>query len=286
MHDDHARIRWTLPVCQRRVRADLRVLPRRGHRADASLADEEPDLVAWPESSLGIDPATDATVADLISLAAQSVDAPLIIGANFDVDVDSYVVEALLVDESGQVVDRYQKTHLVPFGEYVPARAWLEWIPTLDQVPTDAIRAHEERVFTIDSTMVAPVISFESDFGELVQNRIAAGGRLLVVTTNMSTWGNSWAAAQHEAMSRVRAVENGVPVVHAALSGISALVSPDGGVIERSRLNEPTTLVADVAPADGVTIYARTGDWFAYLCATMSFIGLVLARRKKDTVTP
>lgn len=244
-------------------------------RSHVHLTEELPsdvDLVVWPESAVGIDPEREGFVGNEISGAARAAGAPMIVGANLDLPDDKYRVVALHVDEDGRFVDRYQKTHLVPFGEYVPARRFLDWIPALDQVPRDAVPASEEVVFDLPSGKVAPVISFEGDFGSLVRGRVAAGGRLLIVATNTSTWEESWASAQHVAMSQVRAAENGVYVVHAALSGISAIVEPDGSVVDRTPLWTATALIGEVRFATDVTLYARVGDVVAYA----SFIGSVL----------
>jgi apolipoprotein N-acyltransferase len=230
------------------------------------LSDEDVDLVVWPESAVGIDLTDVPQVAEGIAAAAQAIDRPMIIGGNLDAGAEHYKVMAFEVSPEGEITDRYQKTHLVPFGEYVPARRFLGWIPMLDQVPRDAIPAAERVVFEVAGGSVAPVISFEGDFGSLVRTRIERGGRLLVVATNTSTWEESWASAQHLAFSQVRAVENGVWVVHAAISGISAFVSPDGRVTQRTPLWAKTSLVEDVRFADGITPYARIGDWLPYLC--------------------
>jgi apolipoprotein N-acyltransferase len=180
------------------------------------------------------------------------------------------------------VVDRYQKTHLVPFGEYVPGRDLIGWLPILDQVPRDAVRADEPTVFDVAGGRVAPVISFEGDFGTLVRGRIDEGGRLLVVATNTSTWGDSWASAQHVAFSQVRAAENGVWTIHAALSGISAFVAPDGTVVDRTPLWTATTLQDDIRFSEDASFYARTGDWVAWLCLLGTLLLVALGRRRVD----
>ncbi|HEX2195969.1 MAG TPA: apolipoprotein N-acyltransferase, partial [Actinomycetota bacterium] len=223
----------------------------------------EADLVLWPESSVGIDPARDREVADALRAAAQEAGTPMIVGGTLARDDGDYQVMAYLVSEEGEIVDAYQKTHLVPFGEYVPARAALDWLPALEQVPLDAVPGEDPVVFDVAGGAVAPVISFEADFGSLVGRRIGVGGRLLVVLTNTSTWRRSWASAQHVAMSQVRAAETGVYVAHGALTGISAFVEPSGRVLERSGLWEPDVLVQTVRFATGASFYARTGDWFA-----------------------
>ena len=224
------------------------------------------DLVVWPESAVGLDLETTPQAAAAVASAARSVQAPMIVGGNLDVGTERYKVMAFHISENGDIVDRYQKTHLVPFGEFIPARDSLGWLPLLDQVPRDAVAGAEKTIFDIGGTPVAPVISFEGDFGSLARRRIDAGGRLLVVATNTSTWERSWASAQHVAMSQVRAAENGVWVVHAALSGISAFIDPYGRVVHSTPLWEATVAVETVGVSPSPTFYARTGDWLPWLC--------------------
>ena len=240
-----------------------------------------PDLVVWPESSVGLDLTTNEDSAGAVGAAARSVDAPMIVGGNLDAGNDRYKVMAFQIDPRGEIVDQYQKTHLVPFGEYVPARNVLGWIPALDQVPRDAVASDQPVVFDVAGGRVAPVISFEGDFGSLVRKPIADGGRLLVVATNTSTWGDSWASVQHVAFSRVRAVENGVWVAHAALSGISAFISPSGEVVDSTPLWVPATLVQELRFADDITLYARFGDWFPLLSIVTALVAVPAGARRR-----
>lgn len=254
-----------------------------------SVAPQHPQLVVWPESSVGIDPTHDPETAGDIATAARAVDAPMIVGGDEDVDPTHYKVVAWLVDRSGSIVDTYQKTHLVPFGEYVPGRRFLSWLPLLDQIPADAIAANDPKSFSVGGGQVSPVLSYEGDFGSLVRQRIGMGGRLLVVATNTSTWNNSWASAQHVAMSQVRAAENGVWVIHAALSGISAVIAPDGTVVGSTPLFTATTLVRTVRFARNVTLYARVGDWLPFACSALALAALIAAiarsRRRRATAS-
>ncbi len=241
----------------------------------------EVDLAVWPETAVAEDLFREEEFAQGVEDAARTLGAPMIVGGTIERDDDRYQVMAFEVSPAGEVVDQYQKTHLVPFGEYVPARAALDWIPALAQVPRDAVPGNKGVVFDLDGRKIAPVISFEGDFGSLVRRRIDAGGRLLVVATNTSTWGDSWASAQHVAMSQVRAAENGVFVVHAALSGISALIEPTGEVIDRTPLWTPTTLVGDVGFAESITLYARIGDWLPLTCIVGSLVWILMVRRRR-----
>ncbi len=247
------------------------------------LRDRGIDLVVWPESAVGLDLERVPAAREAVSSAARAVDAPMIVGGNLDEGTSHYLVMAFEISAAGNVVDRYQKTHLVPFGEYVPARDLLGWLPPLAQVPRDALAGSEPVVFSVAGGKVAPVISFEGDFGPLVRRRIDAGGRLLVVATNTSTWSTTWASAQHLAFSQVRAAENGVWVVHAALSGISGFVRPDGHVTTQTPLWRATTAVRDVRFASGTTLYTRAGEWLPVLCVALSLLALArgaLGRRR------
>jgi apolipoprotein N-acyltransferase len=157
----------------------------------------------------------------------------------------------------------------------------LSWIPLLDQIPKDALAAPRGKLFSVAGEKVAPVLSFEGDFGSLVRQRIAAGGRLLVVATNTSTWRTTPASAQHLALSQVRAAENGIWVVHAALSGISAFVAPDGSVASSTPLWKATSIVHRVRFASTTTLYTRLGDWLPFLCLVVSLflVAIPLIRR-------
>jgi apolipoprotein N-acyltransferase len=248
----------------------------------SGLADKDIDLVVWPESAVGIDMTENNLVGEAVSRAAQEVGAEMIVGGNLDGDNGTYKVLAFHLGSDGEIIERYQKTHLVPFGEYVPGRSALSWIPMLDQVPRDAVAGTEPGLFEIAAGPVAPVISFEGDFGSLVRARMGeGGGRLLIVDTNTSTWGDSWASIQHVAFSQLRAAENGTWVVHAALSGVSAFVAPDGRVTDATDLWTATTLQGTVRMSTGATVYGRVGDWLPILCVVVSLVDLVLATRRR-----
>ena len=289
--DSGGRDTWRVAIVQGNVIEGQRIEDehervRRHVELTTALAGEGVDLVVWPESSVAIDPLRDPEIATMVGEAARAVDAPMIVGANLDVDEDRYLVVALLVGPDGRIVDRYQKTHLVPFGEYLPFRAVLGGRGPFRQVPRDAVPGNEGNNLVVHGTPVATVISFETDFGPLVRARIGSGARVLVVATNTSTWNRSWASIQHVAMSQVRAAENGVPVVHAALSGISAFIAPTGTIVADLGLYEEGSVVRTIAVAasSDITIYARTGDWLAIGCALIALGGLMLALRRAGTV--
>ena len=252
------------------------------HAAETTEVPNGVDLVIWPESALGLDIDEFPEMRRSLLTAAE-VDAPMIVGGEVDEGPDHRRVVAFLVAADGTITETYVKTHLVPFGEYVPARSLLDWIPALEQVPRDALPGDEATIFEVAGGPIAPVISFEGDFGSLVRQRIHEGGRMLVVDTNTSTWGDSWASSQHVAFSRLRAAENGVWVLHAAISGISAFISPAGEVVERTPLWARTHIEHSVRFATGITPYARFGDWVPLVSGLVALVLLVYAgaRRRK-----
>jgi apolipoprotein N-acyltransferase len=253
--------------------------------ATRALEGEDLDLVVWPESSVGIDVERSPEVGDVVAGAARAADAEMIVGATLDTDDGKYKVTALQYSREGDIVDRYQKTHLVPFGEYVPGRGIIGWLPILDQVPRDAIPGPggaNVEPFEVAGGRVSPTVSFEGDFGSIARSRVAGGGRLLVVATNTSTWGRSWASAQHLAFSQVRAAETGSWVVHGALTGISGFVAPDGRVVQRSELWTSDTLIQDVAFTESTTLYVKLGDWLAWLSVLVVLVALLAGRRSKE----
>lgn len=267
------------PAVPQTFEKELRIL--RSHVRLTEGLDEDVDLVVWPESAIGIDPDVEI-VRKLLARAATAAGVRMIVGGIEDVDADRYRVSAFLVEPDGTIVERYRKTHLVPFGEYVPFRDGLGWLPILDQVPRDAVAGEAGALFSIEGIDVAPVISYEGDFGSLVRSRIAAGGDILLVATNTSTWLHTWASAQHVAFSQVRAAENATPVVHAAISGISAFVSDRGEVLARTSLYEAETLVRAVPPRVSSTPYTLLGDWILLGSIVLCGVAWGASRRRRE----
>ncbi len=181
--------------------------------------------------------------------AIAAVGAPTLVGAVLDDPDGTQHTSAILFDGSGQLAGRYDKVHLVPFGEYVPWRDELSWISAIQQIPVD--RTPGERVHTL-STAGLPAfgtpICFENSFPELTRAFVRDGAGFLVVPVNNASYGTTAASAQHLQMSRMRAVEDGRWVVDAAVSGISAFVDPTGRIVSQVGLFR----TGDPAPHDPV----------------------------------
>jgi apolipoprotein N-acyltransferase len=180
------------------------------------------------------------------------------------------------VDDSGAVVETYAKQHPVPFGEYVPVPALRRFVSTLDQIPLDMARGDEPLVFEVDGVRIATPICFESAFARDVRGFVRQGAELMVYSTNDSSFERTAAPAQHLAHARMRAAEMRQWGVQAALSGHSAVIDPDGRVLERTDLFERAIVEATVRARPASSLYARTGDLFAWGWIAGSLIALLL----------
>lgn len=235
----------------------------------AVAAGGRPDLTVWPESSIDRDPATPrgAVLGRLAAEAAQAA-GPLVVGAALEGPdpARERLIVALQLDDSGEV-DRYVKRRLVPFGEYVPARRLIGGLPILAQVPRDAVPGPGPRTLeVVPGVRAAIAICFETLYPDIVRSNVLEGagpGRLVLALTNDASFRDGAEPDQHLAQSRLRAVETGRWVVHAALSGSSAFVDPEGRVHDATPLFTATTIRRDVPLTSGRTPFLATGDLVA-----------------------
>jgi apolipoprotein N-acyltransferase len=242
-------------------------------------AGEHPDLIVWPETStptiLRRDPGLVAALARL----SREVRAPLVVGS---VDAEetsppTYRNTAFLLSDRG-LLSRYDKIHLVPFGEYVPlsgvigfVRGWAEFIADLEPGSRSVVFSGPPAPFGI-------VICYEGIFPALVRRFVADGARFMVNMTNDGWFGRTDGPLQHLAMYPFRAVEHRVALVRAANTGVSALIAPDGEITHRLPLFVRGTLHGRVPLREGQTLYTRFGDWLAYLALVVSGIALAITR--------
>ncbi len=258
-------------------------------QASLDAAGLEPDLVIWPEASLGSGlPGSDPMVAKAVSRTARATGAWVLAnGQPPTADLNAFVNRNFLFTPEGHLDDVSDKAKLVPFGEYVPWREVLApRITSLSRVPLDG-RPGRWRVFEIDGVRIGAVVCFESTFSQSVRDRVVAGAQVVVVETNNRSFEYSSLSRQHLTASRMRALETGRFVVHAALSGISAIIRPDGKVTRSAGLFEQQVLVDDVIPMNDRTVYVRFGDMpagVAFAGALGLFAYNSWKRRRKTSV--
>src|SRR5262249_29451488 len=188
---------------------------------------------------------------------------------------------ALVVDPTGRPLGRYDKIHLVPFGEYVPLRDLLFFAGKLTREVGDFSRGTERLVFDLGGARIAVFICYESIYPGEVRQFAANGAQVLINISDDRWFGNTGAPPQHLQMGRMRAVENHRWVLISTNSGITASVDPDGRVVKRAPRDVRTALVAPFNLESEVTFYSRFGDVFAWICVVISLLAVVVRWRYK-----
>jgi apolipoprotein N-acyltransferase len=241
-------------------------------------------LVVWPESAVPFYFQDDLKYASRIKRVATDVKSYLVTGSPaYDSEGESirYRNSAFLLSPKGEVLGRSDKVHLVPFGEYVPLARLLPFVHKLVVGIGDFSPGTGTFPLAIDKGKIGVLVCFEGIFPELSRGYVRAGSRLLVNITNDAWYGRSSAPYQHLSMTVFRAVENRVPLVRAANTGITAIIDSRGHIRGMTQLFRETYLSGEVRMGEGETIYNRYGDIFAWLCLALSAIFILLAFRKK-----
>lgn len=184
----------------------------------------------------------------------------------------------------GKAVEPYSKRHLVPFGEYLPYREIFEVImPPLAQMnalSSDLYEADTAAVFDLGFAKAGTLICYESIFPELCRSSVNDGAEIMLISTNDSWFGSSGALRHHLANAKLRAVENNVPVIRAANTGISALIKPNGKVIQRLGVNSRGFIADELPMADSRTLYRVIGNVWSIICLLILIFSYFTRKRK------
>ena len=237
------------------------------HLAQTQSLEGNFDLVVWPESSTGFnnDPGVHSRVQNDISTEALRLDSYFLIGGDRPVQKEYFENYGIFINREGEIVDQYLKQHPVPFGEYIPFRKYLDWIPPLALVPRDMIRGDGQKIFMVNDTKISTVISFEGSFQRYIRNSVLDGAELVVILTNQASYGESGMSDQFILMSRANAISNERPIVHAAITGKSAFIDHNGKVISKTELFETTTLNEKLEVRQTETPYSKYGNYLNYI---------------------
>lgn len=281
--DDAAVIRLIQPNAPQHQKWESAFMPIFFDRALAFTAAEgQPDLILWPETSLPYSLPGGIDAVDEIAAAANGV--PFVVGANrFD---DLLLMNAaVLVDEAGQISQIYDKAHLVPFGEYMP------FGEVLARFGIHGLAASEGRGFTPGAGaelmdlgglgQALPLICYEAVFPQDVGAYLERPDFLMQIT-NDAWFGTFSGPYQHLVQAQMRAIEQGLPFVRAANTGVSAMIDARGRVVDSLPLNEAGFLDVALPPALPMTLYAKTGDWTVFLLLLAGYIGLWVRKRRES----
>ncbi len=241
-------------------------------------------LIVWPETAAPFyfergDPLREAVV-DVARTSCRSLlfGSPCYEKGNGGV---SFMNSAYLLRSDGAVADRYDKVHLVPYGEYVPLRKLFPFIGKLVAGVGDFRPGKGFDPLVSDSRRLGVMICYEAIFPEAARDYKRKNADLLVNITNDAWFGRTSAPYQHLSMTIFRAVENRLYLVRAANTGISAVIDPTGKILSRTGLFERTVLMGEVKFIDEKTFYAAYGDLFVYLCGIVLITYCFIKRRRR-----
>jgi apolipoprotein N-acyltransferase len=247
-----------------------------------------PDLIAWPESPAPFED-SDGRFKQAVASIARQEQSPLIVGSigvSFTepepgVALGGYQIynSALVVDLDGERVGRYDKIHLVPFGEYIPFQRLLFFAHSLTASVGQMGRGDERKVFILPTQngerhRYGIFICYESVFADEVRQFARLGAEVLVNVSDDGWYGDTSAPWQHLNMARMRAIENRRWILRDTNNGVTAVIDPYGRVRQSIPRHQADALPAQYGFRNDVTFYTAHGDVFAYLCAALA-MGLI-----------
>ncbi|MGB5686424.1 MAG: apolipoprotein N-acyltransferase [Candidatus Electrothrix sp.] len=255
--------------------------------AQALKGEDKPELVVWPETALPFYPAREPLMNRVRDFIRQNEIHLLTGSPYFTVDPQkkksvAYSNSALLLDHSARLSARYNKQHLVPFGEYVPLRTYFWFIKPLVELIGDFTPGDSLEPLGADRIQAGVLICFESIFPNIARQEAVQGANLLVNITNDAWYGESSAPYHSWAMTVFRAVENRRSLVRAANTGISGFISPTGEIQHESSLFKAQSINSKTALLTGHTIFMLGGYRFSLLCLVLIPFLLYLSAFKKQ----
>jgi len=245
----------------------------------ASSSEVKIDLLVWPESPAPFF-ANDRRFREPLSAMARATHTWTIAGSIGTAPTTPGYRSALFnsavsISPAGQWMARYDKIHLVPFGEYLPFPLLFSFAGGLTKEVGEFQAGVSRGPLDAGEQKLGVFICYESIFPDEVRQFAAKGARAFVNLSNDGWYGDSGAYAQHLNQTRMRAIENNRWVLSATDTGVTAAIDPLGRVIARIPRKQRAALVAPYMLTSVTTFYTRHGDWFAYACAIISLGALV-----------
>ncbi|MDH5764286.1 MAG: apolipoprotein N-acyltransferase, partial [Nitrospinota bacterium] len=250
----------------------------------------KPDLIVWPEAVTPFYFGREVEGTEYVLDVVRDSRTPLLLGSpaieqqardssTMGPGTNHLYNSAFLVSAEGVPQGRYDKIHLVPFGEFVPMRSVLFFIDKLVVGIGDFNRGEGAKLFEEQDHKFAVSICFEIIFPDLVRQPVKQGANYLVNITNDAWFGQSAASYQHMSMVAMRAVENRVPIVRAANTGISGSIDAYGRIIDATSIFEEDWVIASIRPNHSHPgFYSTYGDVFSWICLALfpilAFIGV------------
>lgn len=234
--------------------------------ATEPLYGEDVDLVVWPEGSLDYDPFQSEGLARRMSLVATRMGAPLLANAATERD-GRFFNTSMLWTNDGEATQSHDKRHPVPFGEYVPDRAFFNALAPdlIGLLQRDYTPGTNDPLIDIDGTAIGLAICFDVIYDDVIQAGVNGGAQVLVFQTNNADFRGTDENLQQLAFARMRAIETGRSVVNISTVGTSQYIRPDGSTVARLDAGKAGALLEDVELRSGLTAGVLLGPWIQLL---------------------
>lgn len=251
-----------------------------------NISSARPDLIVWPETALPVYYQDGGTARRAVDSVAQRAGVPLLFGTlgyrEGTGEAVQHVNRAYLVDAHGRSTF-YDKIELAPFGEYVPLQGLLRHVRPLGDLPGDLSQGSEATVFTLPEGRFGVVICYEGIFPSLARVVTERGANFIVNLADDGWYARTAAPEQIVAQLTFRAIENRVPILRVANTGISAIIGPTGRIEWRSEPYERASYVKTVAwPSAAPGSRSLIGDLFLTTCVAGSLVAVIGRRRREE----
>ncbi len=257
-------------------------------RLTISSVQNKPDIIIWPEAALPFFYNLEIPETLWLNGLNKSLGIPMLIGGQY-LEKDNlgkytyYNSAYFLKPDSIDTIRRYDKIHLVPFGEFVPFSNILSFVKKFVYVPGELGRGEKISLFELEPWKFGVSICYEITFPDLVRRSAKKGAQFLTTITNDAWFGDSAASYQHIAIAAFRAVENRTPVLRAANTGITGTIDASGKIYDQTKIFIEDTVQTTIKPRQGkTTYYSQNGDIFSLSCVGLSIILVFFAFRAKN----
>ncbi len=237
----------------------------------------KPDLVVWPETATPFYFLHNVRLSEMVKKGVHDTGTDFLIGSpsfNLGKNRVEYYNSAYLIGPEGNVYDRYDKAHLVPFGEYIPFKKWLPFLGKMVEGVGDFTPGKKGHTIKWGDYRLGIQICYEIIFPHLSRAMVKNHASVLINITNDAWYGRSSAPDQHFSMTILRAVENRRSIIRSANTGISGFIDPCGKVIATTPLFEDATITRSVPMLEETTFYSRFGDLFAMACLGINLVAV------------
>lgn len=239
----------------------------------ATLA-QQPDLIIWPETMYPYAVPVQAERLALPTLEAHPKTYWLIGAIIYDVEKHQpqQFNAALLVAPDTRILDRYDKRHLLAFGEYIPLQRYFPFLRNISPTIGELTAGTGGLVTLPDGTRIGPLICYEDILPALSRQAVQQGASVLINLTNNAWFGQTYAPYLHRLLAAFRAIENRVYLVRATNTGLTSIIDPFGREQTPLPMFQQQTLVQDIQRLHIPTVYTRFGNWFAQLCSVAAIL--------------